>query len=122
MKTNEAKTYLAEKITEALQYAMEDGMMTMEDLLRRVSCDVERWEVAAQECGGSWDLIDEAESLEAAIASAKLHSAEAWHDDAGNVVFGITSNPNGSGYEHRLTIYDDGTAVLETDGAIVGTV
>lgn len=97
--------------------------MTMEDLLRRVrSDDAGRVELAEQICGGAWDLVDECKSLEAAIEIAKERAPDTWHDDRGCVVFGIAGNPDSSGYEHKLTIYEDGTAILETDGAIVGTV
>lgn len=97
--------------------------MIMDDLLKRVlSDDVGRMELAAQVCGGAWELIDDCNSLDDAIQTAKDAADDIWHDDHGNAVFGISSLPDGSGYEHRLTVYEDGTAVLETDGAVVGTV
>ncbi len=84
--------------------------------------EISNWEVASQECGGSWDLCGDFGSKEEAIAAAKENAAEAWHDDEGRAVFGITADPAGGAYEHRVTVHEDGTAILETDGAIVGTV
>lgn len=79
-------------------------------------------ELAVEVCGGSWEHIDDFGTLEEAINAAKENAPNVWHDDEGRAVFGITSDQDGSGYEHRITIHEDGTAILETDGAIVGTV
>ncbi len=70
-------------------------------------------ELAVQGTHGEWELIGDFASQEAAIAEAVRLASDTGgavhHDDAGTVVFGVSTDPNSGHYETRVEVYQDGS-------------
>ena len=76
-----------------------------------------RVELAVLDTHGAWELIDDYATESAAKEAAReIASYGQYHiDDRGVMVFGITSNPDGSGYETRYCIEVDTGESWATD-------
>lgn len=81
-----------------------------------------QFEMAEKLHDGAWHSIGEYKTIEEAIADAKQLACQAYRDDFGTVVFGITADPDGGSYETAIKIYKDGTSIREDEGVIVGEV